>query len=134
MAALRSRGADKKVDVFIDGGIRRATDIFKAVALGAKGVGVGRPVLYSLAAYGQEGVERMLQLLKDELTMCMRLMGAPTIADIEPGMIQTRNIADHFVSQARDNLLHGVYEPMTTSYTPKSNARTSQTRTTRHID
>jgi len=120
MAALRSRGADKKVDVFVDGGIRRATDIFKAVALGAKGVGVGRPVLYSLAAYGQEGIERMLTLLKDELQMCMRLMGAPTVADIEPGMIQTRNISDHFVSQAQDNLLHNVYEPMTTSYTAKS--------------
>merc|ERR1711990_124484 len=99
-------GAEKKMEVFVDGGIRRASDIFKAVALGATAVGIGRPVLYSLAAYGQEGIERMVQILKDELTMVMRLMGTPTIAHLEPGMVQTRNISDHFVSQARDNLLH----------------------------
>merc|ERR1712086_315264 len=112
MDALRARGVTDKVEVFVDGGIRRATDIFKAVALGAKAVGIGRPTLYSLAAYGQEGVERMLQLLKEELTMAMRLMGAPTIAEIVPGMVQTRNISDHFVMQAPDNLMSSTYEPM----------------------
>jgi len=114
MAALRARGAQDKVEVFVDGGIRRATDIFKAVALGAKAVGIGRPVIYSLAAFGQDGVEKMLQLLKDELTMCMRLMGAPTVGDIVPGMIQTRNISDHFVAQASDNLLNSIYVPLAT--------------------
>lgn len=64
-----------KLDIFVDGGIRRGTDIFKALALGAKAVGVGRPALYGMAAYGQQGVERMIQILKEELTVCMRLMG-----------------------------------------------------------
>lgn len=82
--------------------MRRGTDVFKALALGAKAVGIGRPVLYGLAAYGQEGVERVLQILKvpkvtaeirsyvdavrgiqEELDVCMRLMGAPTLADIK---------------------------------------------------
>ncbi len=50
MQALRSVGLDKSMEVYIDGGIRRGTDIFKAIALGAKGVGIGRPVLHGLAA------------------------------------------------------------------------------------
>jgi len=120
MAALRARGAQDKVEVFVDGGIRRATDIFKAIALGAKAVGIGRPVLYSLAAYGQEGIERMIEMFKEELTMCMRLMGAPNIADIEPGMIMTRNIQDHFVAQAPDSLQQATYIPLATTYQPKS--------------
>ena len=120
MAALRARGAQDKVEVFVDGGIRRATDIYKAIALGAKAVGIGRPVLYSLAAYGQEGIERMIEMFKEELTMCMRLMGAPNIADIEPGMIMTRNIQDHFVAQAPDSLQQATYIPLATTYQPKS--------------
>ena len=53
----------------MDGGIRRGTDLFKAIALGAKAVGIGRPVLYGLGSYGQEGVEKVIQILKDELQM-----------------------------------------------------------------
>lgn len=53
----------------IDGGVRRAGDIIKAVALGAKGVGLGRPLLYAYCAYGSEGVVRAIQLLKDEMEM-----------------------------------------------------------------
>mmetsp|Transcript_32073 Transcript_32073/g.63586 ORF Transcript_32073/g.63586 Transcript_32073/m.63586 type:complete len:504 (-) Transcript_32073:650-2161(-) len=74
------------VEVFVDGGIRRATDVFKCLAMGATGVGIGRPVLWSLAAYGQPGVEKVISLLKDEMTMLMRLMGAPRLADMRPEM------------------------------------------------
>ncbi len=52
-----------KVPVLIDGGVRRGTDIFKALALGASAVGVGRPYLWGLGAFGQPGVERVLDLL-----------------------------------------------------------------------
>merc|ERR1712178_514723 len=100
------------MEIFVDGGIRRASDIFKALALGATAVGLGRPCIYSLAAYGQQGVEKMLQILKDEMTMVMRLMGTAEITDIQPGMIQTRNISDHFVGQAPDMLAQQTYIPL----------------------
>jgi L-lactate dehydrogenase (cytochrome) len=98
--------------VYVDGGIRRASDIFKAVALGATAVGVGRPVLYSLAAYGQPGVERMCSLFKEELTMVMRLMGTPTIADITENHVLYSNLMTHIPAQARDHLQLDTYEPL----------------------
>lgn len=64
MPILRERGWEKKIEVYIDGGIRRATDIIKALCLGAKGVGIGRPFLYAMSAYGLAGVDRAMQLLK----------------------------------------------------------------------
>lgn len=70
MAALRSRGFDnlnpkrKRFEVFVDGGVRRATDVLKAIALGATAVGIGRPMIYAMSTYGEEGVSRLLQILK----------------------------------------------------------------------
>lgn len=98
--------------VFVDGGIRRGSDIFKALALGATAVGIGRPVLYSLAAYGQPGVERMCSLFKEELTMVMRLMGTPTIADITEDHVLYNNLMTHVPAQARDHLQLDTYEPL----------------------
>ncbi|RFU31611.1 hypothetical protein B7463_g4745, partial [Scytalidium lignicola] len=63
-----------RLDVWVDGGIRRGTDMVKALCLGAKAVGIGRPALWGLAAGGVEGVERTLQILLDETTICMRLL------------------------------------------------------------
>ena len=71
-----------KIPVLIDGGFRRGTDIFKALALGAKAVCVGRPYLWGLGAFGQPGVERALELLSQELEMAMRMNGAPSIASL----------------------------------------------------
>jgi 4-hydroxymandelate oxidase len=68
--------------VFVDGGFRRGTDIYKALAIGAKGVGIGRGYIYGLAAFGQEGVERVIDILKAELTLVMRQCGTPTIKQI----------------------------------------------------
>jgi len=112
MEALRSINAVDKLEVLVDGGIRRGTDIFKAIALGAKAVGIGRPSLYAMAGYGQAGVERMLQLLKEELFVCMRLMGTPTLADIKPSMVITKNISDHFAASPKDYLSHDTYLPL----------------------
>jgi L-lactate dehydrogenase (cytochrome) len=64
MPILRQHGLEHKLEIFVDGGIRRATDIIKALCLGAKGVGIGRPFLYAMSTYGLPGVDRAMQLLK----------------------------------------------------------------------
>lgn len=75
-------GVAGKVPVVVDGGIRRGTDIFKALALGANATGIGRPYIWGLASFGQEGVEVVLSLLREELQIVMRQAGAPSIAKI----------------------------------------------------
>jgi isopentenyl diphosphate isomerase/L-lactate dehydrogenase-like FMN-dependent dehydrogenase len=73
--------------VLIDGGFRRGTDIYKALALGAKGVGIGRPYLWALAAFGQPGVERVLDMLRSELSLTMRQLGRRSVAEIDRSSI-----------------------------------------------
>ncbi len=75
------------VPVIVDSGFRRGTDIFKALALGANAVAVGRPYLWGLGAFGQAGVERALELLQWELEMVMGQMGASTLGEIGPGLV-----------------------------------------------
>ncbi|KAI1860371.1 uncharacterized protein JN550_011523 [Neoarthrinium moseri] len=76
--------------VFIDGGIRRGTDIIKALALGASAVGVGRPFLYSLTAdYGKAGARRLVQMLRTELETSMALIGAVEVTDLAPEMVNS---------------------------------------------
>ena len=70
------------VPVLVDSGFRRGTDIFKALALGADAVCIGRAYIWGLAAFGQPGVERVLEMLNAELRMVMGQMGTPTLADI----------------------------------------------------
>jgi (S)-2-hydroxy-acid oxidase len=79
-----SRTAENKLMVGIDGGIRRGSDIFKALALGADFCFAGRIPIWGLAYNGQQGVERALELLREELEMCMRLAGCKSIAEIGP--------------------------------------------------
>ena len=71
-----------RVPVFLDGGVRHGTDIYKALAAGARGVGIGRPYIWGLSAFGQEGVERVLEILRAELTLTMKQMGTPAVKDI----------------------------------------------------
>ncbi|KAM5464547.1 putative L-lactate dehydrogenase (cytochrome) [Microsporum ferrugineum] len=113
MPALRARGWERKIEVYIDGGIRRASDIIKAVCLGAKGVGIGRPFLYAMSAYGTEGVEKAMQLLKDEMEMNMRLLGCTSIDQLGPDLLDTRGLSVHSVSGPVDHLSRSVYEPLT---------------------
>merc|ERR1711908_95848 len=70
---------EHRFEVFVDGGVRRGADIFKALALGARMVGMGRPFLYSLSAYGEAGVQKLIRLLEEELFIVMRLMGTKTL-------------------------------------------------------
>lgn len=75
-------GAGNGIPVMIDGGFRRGTDIYKALALGARAVGIGRPYVYGLTAFGQEGVERAIDILRGELQRTMRQCGTPALAQI----------------------------------------------------
>ena len=75
-------GAGNRIPVIVDGGFRRGTDVYKALALGARAVGVGRPYVWGLTAFGQEGVERVLDILRAELQRTMRQCGTPSIAQI----------------------------------------------------
>ncbi|HSJ43346.1 MAG TPA: alpha-hydroxy acid oxidase [Euzebyales bacterium] len=74
-------------EVYVDGGIRRGTDVVKALAVGADGVFVGRPVVWGLAADGADGVRAVLDDLRMELVRAMKLCGTPTVADITPDLV-----------------------------------------------
>ncbi|MEM6994906.1 MAG: alpha-hydroxy acid oxidase [Myxococcota bacterium] len=78
---------DGRIEILIDGGIRRGTDVLKAVGLGARAVCLGRPVLWGLATEGRAGAEHVLQLLRDELDLAMALCGTPTLADVTRDLI-----------------------------------------------
>ena len=80
-------GVGGQIPVFVDSGFRRGTDIFKALALGAKAVGIGRPYVWALSAFGQKGVERVIDIARAELQLTMRQCGTPTIKDITRGSV-----------------------------------------------
>ncbi|KAF2867565.1 FMN-dependent dehydrogenase-domain-containing protein [Massariosphaeria phaeospora] len=112
MPVLRERGWQDRIEIYIDGGVRRATDIIKAVCLGAKGVGIGRPFLYAMSAYGGPGVDRAMQLLKDEMEMNMRLIGASDVSQLNPSMLDTRGLSMHTATVPTDTLGLNVYDPL----------------------
>jgi L-lactate dehydrogenase (cytochrome) len=72
-----------RAEVILDGGVRRGTDVVKALALGARACMIGRPMLYGLGAAGQAGVERSIEILKAELDRALALLGRPTLADLD---------------------------------------------------
>jgi isopentenyl diphosphate isomerase/L-lactate dehydrogenase-like FMN-dependent dehydrogenase len=84
-------GAQGRIPVLIDGGIRRGTDILKCLALGAKAVCVARPYLYGLAAFGGRGVERVLELMRTELALDMGLAGTPNLQSIDRSLVRIRS-------------------------------------------
>jgi len=78
-----------RVPVFIDSGFRRGTDVFKALAMGATAVGIGRPMLWGLGSFGQAGVEKVLDIMQRELRLVMGNCGCRTLADINSDYIMT---------------------------------------------
>ena len=84
------KAAGGKIPVLIDGGFRRGTDIFKALALGAAAVGIGRPYLWGLAAFGRSGVERVVELLRSELAVDMGMAGVAKISQIDRSYVRIR--------------------------------------------
>ena len=97
MRELRKRGSfpNPAFQVMVDGGFRRGTDILKAIAMGATAVGIGRPFLYAYSAYGVDGVIHAINLLRDELEMNMRLIGARSIEELVPGMVDLSALHNH---------------------------------------
>lgn len=77
-----------RAEVYMDGGVRRGTDVLKALALGARAVFVGRPMLWALAVDGARGVERALSLVTEEFKLAMALSGRPTLAEIDRSLVR----------------------------------------------
>jgi isopentenyl diphosphate isomerase/L-lactate dehydrogenase-like FMN-dependent dehydrogenase len=75
--------AKGRMEILLDGGVRRGADVVKAIALGAKAVLIGRPIFWGLAFDGQEGVMRVLDILREEMEITMAKCGRPTIASID---------------------------------------------------
>ncbi len=78
---------DGKIEVLVDGGIRRGTDVFKAIALGAKAVGVGRPIIWGLAVDGEQGAKRVLDILRKDFELTMRLCGCSSVHEIKKAFV-----------------------------------------------
>ena len=79
-----------RIEVLMDGGVRRGTDVLKALALGARAVLIGRPYLYGLALGGEEGATHVLQVLREEISTSMALAGRPNIASIDGSLVEMR--------------------------------------------
>ncbi|GAA5833349.1 hypothetical protein JCM9279_001498 [Rhodotorula babjevae] len=91
----------QQLEVWVDGGYRRGTDVLKALALGAHAVGIGRPFMYSLA-FGDAGVNKVATILRDEIAQNTRLLGATKLSELVPSMLNTREL--------EANLWDGPYE------------------------
>jgi 4-hydroxymandelate oxidase len=84
---------DGRLEVLIDGGVRRGTDVLKALALGARAVLIGRPVLWGLAVDGERGVRSVLDILRNELDVAMALAGCCNVDEIDIGLIHPSRAA-----------------------------------------
>ena len=82
------QAVENKLEVFIDGGIRRGTDVLKALALGAKAAMVGRPYVWALAAAGESGVSHAIEMLRDELDRALAISGCSRISEIDRGLVR----------------------------------------------
>jgi lactate oxidase len=86
-----AEAVDGRIPIFLDGGVRRGVHVLEALALGASAVGVGRPTLYSLALGGWRGVHAMVEALKREFALAMKLSGVAKVSDIRPSLIEPRS-------------------------------------------
>ncbi|KAI9198294.1 hypothetical protein LWI28_013168 [Acer negundo] len=103
------KAAQGRVPVFLDGGVRRGTDVFKALALGASGIFIGRPIVYSLAAEGEAGVRKALKMLRDEFELTMALSGCRSLNEITRDHIKTdwypvRAVARLFIDSLKQSI------------------------------
>jgi len=77
-----------RIPVLVDGGIRRGTDVIKALAIGARAVCIGRPYLWGLGAFGQPGVERVLEIMRVETRAAMQQCGVRTVKELNPAFVR----------------------------------------------
>ncbi|HMI92324.1 MAG TPA: alpha-hydroxy acid oxidase, partial [Polyangiales bacterium] len=82
------------IPLLLDGGVRRGTDVVKALALGASAVAIGRPVLWALAVHGAEGVVAALELLRDELVRALELCGCRSLRDVRRDLVCPARLAE----------------------------------------
>jgi L-lactate dehydrogenase (cytochrome) len=87
LSSIVEVGAERDKEVFLDGGIRRGTDVVKALALGARACLIGRPFFYALAVDGENGVVRLFDILKNEVENTLGHLGRPTLAHLDPGVL-----------------------------------------------
>lgn len=109
---LKDEDLEDKIEIYLDGGIRRGSDVVKALCLGAKGVGLGRPFLYAMAGYGQDGVSHLIDILNEEIKNNMRLLGVAKIEDLNESFIDQKNLKLR-LPKANDVLYDTAYEPLT---------------------
>lgn len=107
---IKEKNLDKDFQIFVDGGIRRGTDILKALCLGAKGVGLGRPFLYANSTYGKEGVEKLIERLSFELEMDMRLLGVNSVKELGPELLDLTALKSRSVEVPKDYLYNQAYK------------------------
>ncbi|KAJ1559581.1 hypothetical protein HK405_010084 [Cladochytrium tenue] len=105
----------RRIELLVDGGFRRGSDVLKALAIGASAVGIGRPGLYAMSAYGQVGVERMLDLFADDLAMNLGLAGCPRARDASSDLVDSSTAGIHAGPGIRDSLADAVYDPLRTA-------------------
>ncbi|KAF2215560.1 hypothetical protein CERZMDRAFT_34393 [Cercospora zeae-maydis SCOH1-5] len=89
------------MEIYIDGGFRRGGDMLKALCLGAKAIGMGRPFLFALG-YGTEGTEHLVEILRDELESAMKLVGVKNLSEVHPGLVNTSDV-DHLVPDSEEH-------------------------------
>ena len=90
------------MQIFIDGGIRRGTDVLKALALGATAVGLGRPFLFSMSAgYGEEGVRRMVQVLRQEIEANMVFLGVRSLKELRQEMLNASRLEREMIGSVK---------------------------------
>ena len=90
-----SKTVNKKAKIFFDGGILRGTDVVKSLALGADLVGIGRLQCYAAAAGGKEALDRMIEILHDEIQICMRLLGVTNFEELTPDYLIKDTVVSH---------------------------------------
>lgn len=110
MPLLKSKKLDDKIEIYIDGGVTRGTDILKLICLGAKGVGMGRLFLYANSTYGADGVTKLCDILKLEIENSMRLLGVNKLSELGPEFVDTRNLLGRVTLD--DKLYNSVYLPL----------------------
>ena len=90
---LKLKGLEDRIEIFVDGGVSRGSDVVKALALGAKGVGLGRAMLYALQSYGEPGVAKAIDILRSEVELTLRLLGVRSIGDLDESYVDITNLA-----------------------------------------